>query len=143
MEQSGLTEGRSFAPQKLSAAGLRPTRQRIALAELLFAGKDRHVTAERLYEEALAANLSVSLATVYNTLHQFTAAGLLREIAVDGARVYFDTNVGDHHHFLIEDSGELQDIHGATVALGNLPAPPDGLRVERIDVVVRLRRDPT
>jgi Fur family iron response transcriptional regulator len=100
------------------------------------------VTAERLYEEALAANLSVSLATVYNTLHQFTAAGLLREIAVDGARVYFDTNVSDHHHFLIEDSGELQDIHGATVALGNLPAPPDGLRVDRIDVVVRLRRGP-
>ena len=93
-------------------------------------------------EEALAANLSVSLATVYNTLHQFTAAGLLREIAVDGARVYFDTNVSDHHHFLIEDSGELQDIHGATVALGNLPAPPDGLRVDRIDVVVRLRRGP-
>jgi len=142
MENSGSTEGRLCAPEKLSAAGLRPTRQRLALAELLFAGKDRHVTAERLYEEARAASLPVSLATVYNTLHQFTAAGLLREIAVDGARVYFDTNVSDHHHFLIEDSGELQDIHGATVSLGDLPAPPEGLRVGRIDVVVRLRRDP-
>lgn len=130
------------APQKLSAAGLRPTRQRIALAQLLFCGRDRHVTAERLYEEARAASLPVSLATVYNTLHQFTAAGLLREIAVDGARVYFDTNVSDHHHFLIEDSGELVDIHGATVSLGDLPVAPEGLRLERIDVVVRLRRNP-
>jgi len=142
MENSGPIKRRLPAPDKLSAAGLRPTRQRLALAHLLFSGKDRHVTAERLYEEARAASLPVSLATVYNTLHQFTAAGLLREIAVDGARVYFDTNVSDHHHFLIEDSGELQDIHGATVSLGALPAPPEGLRVDRVDVVVRLRRDP-
>ena len=92
----------------LADAGLRPTRQRLALGELLFGqGDDRHVTAERLYEEALATNLSVSLATVYNALHQFTQAGLLREIAVDGARVYFDTNTADHHHFLLEDDGEL------------------------------------
>ncbi len=130
------------APQKLSDAGLRPTRQRIALARLLFCGRDRHVTAERLYEEARAASLPVSLATVYNTLHQFTAAGLLREIAVDGARVYFDTNVSDHHHFLIEDSGDLVDIPGATISVGDLPAAPEGLSVERIDVVVRLRRNP-
>ena len=142
MENAGLTGGREDAPKKLSAAGLRPTRQRIALARLLFSGKDRHVTAERLYEEAKAASLPVSLATVYNTLHQFTAAGLLREIAMDGARVYFDTNVSNHHHFLIEDTGELQDIPAATVSLGNLPLPPEGLRVDRVDVVVRLRRDP-
>jgi Fur family iron response transcriptional regulator len=142
MKNSGSTDGRLLAPQRLSAVGLRPTRQRLALAQLLFSGKDRHVTAERLYEEARSANLPVSLATVYNTLHQFTAAGLLREIAVDGARVYFDTNVSDHHHFMIEESGELQDIRGATVSLGDLPAPPDGLRIDRIDVVVRLRRDP-
>ncbi|MCC3245616.1 transcriptional repressor [Methylocystis sp. WRRC1] len=125
----------------LDKAGLRPTRQRLALGELLFSGRDRHVTAERLYEEAAAANLSVSLATVYNTLHQFTDAGLLREIAVDGTRVYFDTNVSDHHHFLIEDDGELCDIHGSNITIANLPAPPEGLRVERVDVVVRLRRD--
>lgn len=129
------------AAEMLGAAGLRPTRQRIALAELLFFSEDRHVTAERLFEEALAAQLSVSLATVYNTLHQFTAAGLLREIAVDGARVYFDTNVSDHHHFLIEESGELLDIREAQLAVVNLPAAPRGLRVERVDVVVRLRRD--
>jgi Fur family iron response transcriptional regulator len=130
------------AAEMLGAAGLRPTRQRIALAELLFFSEDRHVTAERLFEEALAARLSVSLATVYNTLHQFTAAGLLREIAVDGARVYFDTNTSDHHHFLIEESGELLDIREAQLAIVNLPAAPRGLRIERVDVVVRLRRDP-
>lgn len=126
---------------RLTRAGLRPTRQRLALGGLLFRGYDRHVTAERLYDEALAADLSVSLATVYNTLHQFTEAGLLREIAVDGARVYFDTNVSEHHHFLVEDTGELYDIAGSNVAVASLPAPPAGLKVERVDVVVRLRRD--
>lgn len=135
------------APRKpvgllLGDAGLRPTRQRLALGELLFGQScDRHVTAERLYDEAIAAGLSVSLATVYNTLHQFTEAGLLREIAVDGARVYFDTNTADHHHFLFEDDGELYDIPGSNVAVSNLPTPPAGLRVARVDVVVRLRRD--
>lgn len=126
----------------LAEAGLRPTRQRIALGELLFRGCDRHITAERLFEEAVAAHLSVSLATVYNTLHQFTDAGLLREIAVDGARVYFDTNVHDHHHFLVEEDGELYDIPaGSNVTVANLPTPPKGLRIDRVDVVVRLRRD--
>lgn len=134
-------EGRKPVHEMLVEAGLRPTRQRIALGELLFRGGDRHVTAERLFDEAVAARLSVSLATVYNTLHQFTDAGLLREIAVDGARVYFDTNVCDHHHFLIEEDGELQDIPGSNVTLANLPTPPGGLRIDRVDVVIRLRRD--
>jgi Fur family transcriptional regulator, iron response regulator len=132
---------RKSVQDMLLEAGLRPTRQRIALGELLFRGGDRHVTAERLFDEAIAADLSVSLATVYNALHQFTDAGLLREIAVDGARVYFDTNVSDHHHFLIEEDGELYDIPGSNVAVANLPAPPKGLRIDRVDVVVRLRRD--
>ena len=97
------------------------------------------VTTEQA-REALAADLSVSLATVYNALHQFTQAGLLREIAVDGARVYFDTNTADHHHFLLEDDGELYDISGANISVSDLPRPPEGLRVARVDVVVRLRR---
>jgi Fur family transcriptional regulator, iron response regulator len=130
----------SALPARLVAAGLRPTRQRVALGELLFGKGDRHVTAERLFDEAMAAQMPVSLATVYNTLHQFTAAGLLREIAVDGARVYFDTNTSEHHHFLFEDDGELFDIP-SSVAVANLPAPPAGLQIARIDVVVRLRRD--
>ncbi|RTL79348.1 iron response transcriptional regulator IrrA [Methylocystis sp. IM2] len=136
-----VPERQKSVHETLVAAGLRPTRQRLALGELLFRGCDRHVTAERLFDEAVAANLSVSLATVYNTLHQFTDAGLLREIAVDGARVYFDTNVRDHHHFLIEEDGELRDIPGSTVTVANLPTPPKGLRIDRVDVVVRLRRE--
>ena len=133
------TNAGGFA-ERLVAAGMRPTRQRVALAELLFSKGDRHVTAEKLFDEATTAQMSVSLATVYNTLHQFTAAGLLREIAVDGARVYFDTNTSEHHHFLLEDGEELLDIAGA-VSVANVPAPPPGLKVARVDVVVRLRRD--
>jgi Fur family transcriptional regulator, iron response regulator len=133
------TSAGGFA-ERLIAAGLRPTRQRVALAELLFSKGDRHVTAEKLFDEATTAHMPVSLATVYNTLHQFTAAGLLREIAVDGARVYFDTNTSEHHHFLLEDGEELLDIAGA-LAVANVPAPPPGLKVARVDVVVRLRRD--
>jgi Fur family iron response transcriptional regulator len=125
----------------LSAAGLRPTRQRLALAALLFNGSDRHVTAERLFDEATAARLSVSLATVYNTLHQFTTAGLLREIAVDGAKIYFDTNASEHHHFLNEETGELLDIDDGLMQLGKLPPSPKGLRVARVDIVIRLRPD--
>ena len=91
--------------------------------------------------EATAARLSVSLATVYNTLHQFTAAGLLREIAVDGAKIYFDTNVSEHHHFLNEETGELLDIDDGLMQLGKLPPSPKGLRVARVDIVIRLRPD--
>jgi len=127
--------------ERLVEAGLRPTRQRVMLGRLLFGAGDRHVTAERLFEEATAADIPVSLATVYNTLHQFTAAGLLREIAVDGTRVYFDTNTSEHHHFLLENDEELYDIPGANVTVSNLPTPPEGLKIARIDVVVRLCRD--
>lgn len=126
--------------ERLLGAGLRPTRQRVALGQLLFSRGDRHVTAESLFEEAVAAYMPVSLATVYNTLHQFTAAGLLREIAVDGTRVYFDTNISEHHHFLLDDDG-LCDISGSEVTVSNLPEPPAGMKIARIDVVVRLQRD--
>jgi Fur family transcriptional regulator, iron response regulator len=124
---------------KLRRSGLRPTRQRVALGWLLFAKGDRHVTAERLYEEATSARVPISLATVYNTLHQFTQAGLLREIAVDGAKTYFDTNVSDHHHFLIEDAQALLDIPGSSVEVGRLPEVPAGMEIVRVDVIVRLR----
>lgn len=125
---------------KLRKAGLRPTRQRVALGWLLFAKGDRHVTAERLFEEASAARVPVSLATVYNTLHQFTGAGLLREIALDGSKTWFDTNLTTHHHFLDEQTNALTDIPGGEVEIGRVPAPPPGMAIERIDVVVRLRR---
>ncbi|MET0313647.1 MAG: iron response transcriptional regulator IrrA [Hansschlegelia sp.] len=124
----------------LRDSGLRPTRQRIALGRLLYAKGDRHVTAEILHEEAMRARVPVSLATVYNTLHQFTEVGLLRELAVDGSKTWFDTNVSEHHHFLIEDDNRLLDIPGASVAVDRLPDIPDGMEIARVDVVVRLRR---
>ena len=125
---------------KLRAAGLRPTRQRVALGWLLVARGNRHITAERLFEEATGARVAISLATVYNTLHQFTEAGLLREIAVDGSKTYFDTNIDNHHHFLIEDDNVLVDIPDAQIAVGALPAAPEGMEIARVDVIVRLAR---
>ena len=136
----GMTMARPYTQvlERLRGAGLRPTRQRLALARLLFDGGDRHVTAEILHGEALDAAIRVSLATVYNTLHQFTTAGLLREIVVDSQRSYFDTNTSDHHHFFFESSGRLDDIPGEQIVLARLPDPPKGTRVRRVDVVVRL-----
>ena len=126
--------------QRLKAAKLRPTRQRVALAGLLFAKGDRHVTAEQLHQEALSDKVRVSLATVYNTLHQFTEVGLLRQVAVDGSKAYFDTNNTEHHHFFIEEKNDLLDIPSSDVVVGKAPVPPEGYEIARIDVVVRLRR---
>ena len=124
--------------ERLRAAGLRPTRQRVALARLLFDGCDRHVTAEVLHEEAIARKVPVSLATVYNTLHQFTEVGLLREVAVEGAKTYFDTNTSNHYHFFCENSGELVDIETASIRIEGLPQAPEGMAIGRVDVLVRL-----
>lgn len=124
---------------QLRRAGLRPTRQRVALGRILFARGHRHICAEDLHEEAQGSDVRVSLATIYNTLHQFTAAGLLREVAIDGGRTYFDTNVTDHHHFFVEDEGRLIDLDG-DIAIGKLPEPPEGMTISAVDVVVRVRR---
>lgn len=124
--------------ERLREAGLRPTRQRLALAKLLFDGNPRHVTAEMLHAEALNASIRVSLATVYNTLHQFTTAGLLSEIVVNAQRSYFDTNTSEHHHFFFEGSGRLEDIPAQEVIVTRLPDPPAGTSIRRVDVVVRV-----
>jgi Fur family transcriptional regulator, iron response regulator len=126
------------AIDRLKEAGLRPTRQRLALVRLLLDGGDRHVTAEQLHEEADKAGIHVALATVYNTLNQFTEAGLLREVVVDSGRSYFDTNVTDHHHFFFEESGSLQDIPGDKVRVSEVPDAPEGTQVRRVDVIVRV-----
>jgi Fur family iron response transcriptional regulator len=123
----------------LRQAGLRPTRQRMSLAQLLFGRGNRHLSAESLHEEAMLQRVPVSLATVYNTLHQFTEAGLLREVAVDGSRTYFDTNTSDHHHFFVEDENEVIDIP-AGIDVSRVPPSPPGYEISRVDVVVRLRR---
>jgi Fur family transcriptional regulator, iron response regulator len=124
--------------KRLRGAGLRPTRQRVALAEMLFASGDRHVTAELLHEEAQARKVPVSLATIYNTLHQFTEVGLLREVAVEGAKTYFDTNTSNHYHFFCEPSGQLMDIDTGQIRIAGLPEAPEGMAISRVDVLVRL-----
>ena len=131
----------SKAIARLRGVGLRPTRQRVELANLLFKGEDQHVTAESLHEEVTGLGLKISLATVYNTLHQFTHAGLLRQVIVDAARGYFDTNTGDHQHFFLEDEGLLIDIPGESIAVSGVPQAPPGLVVDRVDVVVRVKRN--
>jgi Fur family iron response transcriptional regulator len=125
----------------LQHAGLRPTRQRLALGALLFEGEDRHITAELLHAEAIAGGQHVSLATVYNTLHQFKRAGLLRELAINGAKAYFDTNTSNHNHFFVEADSELCDIPGDAIRVDGVPEPPEGMRISHIDVVVRLVRE--
>jgi Fur family iron response transcriptional regulator len=124
----------------LRRTGLRPTRQRQVLAARLFGEGDRHVTAELLHAEVVGAGERVSLATVYNTLHQFKAAGLLRELAVEGARAYFDTNTSNHNHFFVENTGELLDIPNDVVRVDGLPEPPPGMKIAHVDVVVRLTK---
>jgi Fur family transcriptional regulator, iron response regulator len=124
----------------LRGAGLRPTRPRMVLGWLLFSKGSRHVTAEILYEEALKARIPVSLATVYNTLHQFTEAGLLRQIGVDGSRSFFDTNPSEHFHFFVQGEECLLDIPETETLFDKLPQAPEGFEIARVDVVVRLRR---
>ena len=136
-----ITRPYSQVINRLRSVDLRPTRQRIALARLLFDGADRHVTAEMLHAEAQEASIQVSLATVYNTLHQFTAAGLLREIVVDSQRCYFDTNMNDHHHFFFKGDNRLEDIPGEEVVLARLPEAPAGTKVTGVDVVIRVSED--
>jgi Fur family iron response transcriptional regulator len=127
------------AAELLRRAGLRPTRQRLALALGLFgSAAGRHVTAEELHAEARAAGHRVSIATIYNTLHAFTQAGLLREIAIGGARRYFDTNTSNHNHFHLVRDGVLMDIEDASVSVHGLPHAPEGMRIAHVDVVVHL-----
>ncbi len=125
----------------LARAGLRPTRQRVALAGLLVGdGHHRHVTAESLHAASRAAGETVALATVYNTLRAFCAAGLVQEVTVDGARSYFDTRTDDHPHFFWEDTSTLTDAPADELEIARLPRPPEGAKVASVDVVIRLRR---
>jgi Fur family iron response transcriptional regulator len=125
----------------LKAGGLRPTRQRLALAELLVGdGENRHVTAESLYALSRTSGEKVSLATVYNTLRAFCDAGLMNEVVVDGSKSYFDTRMDDHPHFYWEDSHRLTDAPADQLEIASLPQAPEGMAVARVDVVIRLRK---
>jgi Fur family iron response transcriptional regulator len=127
------------AMRQLKSSGLRPTRQRLALAKLLFESAPRHVTAEEVFQEARQAGIPVSLATIYNTLHQFTAAGLMTEVVVGTGQSYFDTNPTSHWHFFDRSTGEIVDVPEEAIEFSRLPEPPPGKVIERIDVVVRVR----
>ena len=146
-KRHNLEKGHSASDPKghsrglLKAAGVRPTRQRLALADMLFDGPHKHVTAEQVYAAVRKTKTHVSLATVYNTLHQFTEAGLLREVVIDSSRVYFDTNIDDHHHFFDEENSMLHDIPAKSVQIARLPKAPTGSKLDRVDVIIRLRAD--
>ena len=124
---------------KLRGVGLRATRQRLDIGSLLFSGKDRHVTAESLHDEAVASGMKISLATIYNALNQFTDAGLLREVLIDPSRTYFDTNTSSHHHFFNIDNGQLTDIPNEEINLPGLPNLPEGQTIDGVDILIRIK----
>lgn len=125
--------------ERLRDAGLRPTRQRLALARLLFDHEGhRHVTAETLHEEAVTSNIRVSLATVYNTLHQFTEVGLLAELVIEPSRTYFDTNTVPHHHFYFPKSGKLIDVPAEAIEFSKFPDLPDNAVLKSTHVIMTL-----
>ena len=140
MHETNISEATlSELSGKLRAAGLRTTKQRLALADLLFSGGNRHITAEILHAEARANCLAVSQATIYNTLNQFHEAGLLREVIVEQGRSYLDTNLSDHHHFYVESESRLIDIDNQDIAISDLPQTPAGFEPAGVDVIIRLR----
>ena len=134
-----VQEGECPAFRRLRDAGLRPTRQRVLLADLLFGQGHRHVTAEMLFAESVEANIQLSLATVYNTLNQFTQAGLLRRIGPDGSRSFFDTNTTVHPHFYLHGEDMLIDVPEALV-LAQMPEPLPGHEISRLDIIIHVRR---
>lgn len=137
MHKTGMERGTDW----LATAGVRPTKQRVTLASLLVGdGRDRHVTAESLYASALEGGERVSLATVYNTLRTFCDAGLVQEITVDGTKSYFDTRIDDHPHFYWEDENVLTDAPSEQLEIARLPELPEGTRLSKVDVVIRLRK---
>ena len=133
-----MTRPFSNALRCLQDVGLRPTKQRLALAKLLFDGEDRHVTAEMLQNEVGRMEAKVSLATIYNTLHQFTSAGLLKEVIVDSNKTYFDTNVSDHHHLYFKDEERLLDLKSDELVIATLPNVPEGKKISGVSVVVHM-----
>lgn len=130
----------SKASQWLEKAGLRPTRQRVVLANVLVGdGQHRHVSAESLYSEVLASGEKVALATVYNTLRAFCEAGLVQEVSIDGSKSYFDTRTDEHPHFYWSDRNQVTDAPNAELKIAELPTPPEGMEIDKVDVVIRLR----
>ena len=137
-ESQVMTRPFSKALRCLQGVSLRPTRQRLVLAKLLFDDVDRHITAESLHHDANQTGAKVSLATIYNTLHQFVDAGLLKEVIVNSNRTYFDTNVSDHHHIYLNEEDTLQDIPTNDLIISSLPGAPEGKKISGVSVVVHM-----
>lgn len=125
--------------RRLVQHGIRPTAQRMRIAGTLLA-EPQHMSAEQLLGRLRGAGARVSKATVYNTLNLFAAHGLIRQLAVDGSRTWFDSNVEAHHHFHDPETGMLSDVAVPEVAFSRLPEPPDGMEVAGVELVIRLRR---
>ncbi len=138
-QKAQKTQGPDHVEEICRRHNLRMTRQRIGLARLLWTGKNRHIVAEHLYQAARQTGLTLSMATVYNTLNQWASIGLLRRVALDGGAVYFDTNISNHHHFYDEVEGHLIDVPEHKVKLETIPSPPKGARISSVDVVIRIR----
>ncbi|HKN27427.1 MAG TPA: transcriptional repressor [Roseiarcus sp.] len=128
-----------FIRSRLEAAGVRPTRQRVDLARAIFGAGNRHFTAEMLYQETRSIRFAPTLGTIYNTLNEFARCGLLREIAIYDAKLWYDTKTGPHFHFYREDTEELSDIPDEWLPKFDIPAPK-GMRIAAIDVIVRLKK---
>ena len=122
----------------LRNSSLRPTKQRVMIGELLFNGTDKHVTAESLYRELTASEQKISLATVYNTLHDFCEKKLLKKVTVDTEKVYFDTNTSPHHHFYSDNEKLLIDISKDKIKIQGLPKAPKGKKIKDVELIAHL-----
>jgi len=131
---------RKKALTRLRRVGLRSTHQRVQLLALLIHRGNRHVTADDVFRAAQVAGIKTTLATVYNVLHELTRLGVLREIGIDGSRVYFDTNLTPHLHLYFEDSHSLHAIPVDWISTKGLAARLGGIDPERLDIVIRVGR---
>lgn len=134
-----MSETRGRAKAILEQHGIRPTSQRVKVAELLLTSP-RHMTAEHILVCLRQSDGHVSKATVYNTLNLFVAEGLVREIHADPERCVYDSTMAPHHHFQNVDTGEMTDIRPEDLAFARLPELPAGTEIESVDVVIRVRR---
>ena len=125
---------------RLRRHGLRPTRQRVRLANLLLDGQNRHVRPDDIYEQLKSGPAKLSRGTVYNTLRQFHNAGLLSEVNGVSDTLIYDTNLHEHHHFLNVETGELSDIQHDKVQIKQLPELPEGYAMDAVELTIRIRK---
>jgi len=131
--------GTALARTILERHGVRPTSQRVRVAEMLLTAP-RHVTAEQVLRALREGEDHVSKATVYNTLKLFVDQGLVRQIHVDPERCVYDSMMAPHHHFQLLETGEMIDIRPEDLEFAKMPPLPPGTEIADVEVVIRLRR---